>query len=144
MATDATNVYLFSGASGAASALAAYVLHGGENVTLPLIGSVSAPVGFGISTALSVLAGTYIAVKEPLPSSLSPSPKAAVANDIVYGQVASGLSQTALMKGFATNSNVSLGESFGFGFIAPLVGAEALALLSVDAPGLVNTARMRY
>lgn len=119
--------------SAAVSAAIAYATKSGQNVQLPLVGAVSAPLGFAISNAVGSLAVGALAYEGDIPFFLKIADNPG--REALYLQSISGLAQTAVMKGLATNSNVGLGESFLHGFISPLIAAEiGYAALTVPQP----------
>jgi hypothetical protein len=115
--------------SAAVSGLLGYLLHGTDSVRLPLLGEVSAPIGFAVSNALSIATGiaVYASGDIPLPAKFQTP-----GNEAVAVQAISGLGQSALLKGLSSNSNVGLGESFAVGFVAPLVASELFAVVSQE------------
>jgi hypothetical protein len=108
--------------SAAVSAALAYATKSGQTVQLPLVGAVSAPLGFAISNAVSTLAVGALAYEGDIPvfQKIVSNP----GREALYLQTLGGLGQTAVMKGLATNPNVGLGESFLHGFISPLIAGE--------------------
>jgi hypothetical protein len=112
------------GSAAVSGALASATHAVGETVQLPLIGSVSAPLGFALSNAVATLALGAITYEGDLPAFITNATTERKA--IVYLQTLNGLGQSAVMKGLATNQNVGLAESFLHGFISPLVTAELL------------------
>lgn len=125
------------GSAAISGALASATHAVGETVQLPLIGSVSAPLGFALSNAVTTLAVGALTYEGDVPFIKTPNEEKA----IVYLQTLNGLGQSAVMKGLATNQNVGLGESFLHGFIAPLVAGELLTTFYRPHP---DGSRTRY
>jgi hypothetical protein len=111
------------GSAALSGALASATHAVGETVQLPLIGSVSAPLGFALSNAVATLAVGALSYEGDLPVFITNTTERKA---ILYLQTLNGLGQSAIMKGLATNQNVGLGESFLHGFITPLIAGEVL------------------
>lgn len=125
---------ILAGGSALSSAALSYAVHGDKQVNLPLVGSVSAPVAFAAASAISAVVGTMAVFEKPLPAKwfTGASAELPLANEIIYGQTLSGLTQSAIMKGFTNNPNVGLAESFAFGFISPIIGSELAGVALAD------------
>jgi hypothetical protein len=118
-------------ASAAVSGLIGYTLHGNETVQIPLIGSVSAPLGFAVHTAVADYLSGMVVKEDPLSDWVDAKYDKPVDQQF-YSYTVAGAGQLALMKGASSNPNVSLGEAFGVGFIAPLVGRELFQMYKLN------------